>query len=106
MANTRPVYNLTARFVDSGGYLVSPWNMFFQQFVQRAPAIQDVSGLGSPYIANQNGTIIVSSSTGASLRRGQVSILLQLNNGQVIIPISIGDEVFFNPGSVVQFLGS
>lgn len=99
---TLPVYNLLAPFVDiKTGKLVSPWNMFFQQLVQPAPAIASVSA--NPFTANANGTVIITG-TGMVLTRGGVNI--NLVNGQAIIPISIGDTVSWATASSVQFLGS
>lgn len=104
--NTRPVPNLNAAMVDGGGFLKAPWMQWFQQFVQKAAAIQDVTSLGSPYTANQNGTVIVSGASAVTLGRGSISINLNLNAGQVIIPISIGDSVFYTGAATVQFLGA
>lgn len=104
MTNTRPVPNTSAKLVDKAGFIVAPWIQFFQQFVQKAPTILDVSSL-SPYQANQIGTIIISStSTGATLTRGTDSI--NLGNGQKIVPISISDIVSWTGPAVVKFLGS
>lgn len=111
MTNTRPVPNLNAPIgnaQDSKGniiakvYLIAPWMQFWQQFVQKAPAVVDVTSSGSPYTANQNGTVIING-TGIFLTRGQVSI--NLGAGQKIIPIAIGDTVSWATASVVQFLG-
>jgi hypothetical protein len=102
MTNTRPVPNLNAKMVNAGGFLLSPWIQFFQQFVQRSPEIQDVSSL-NPYQANQNGTLIITG-TVITLTRGQTTIAL--GNGQKIIPIAIGDSVGWSTASAVQFLGA
>lgn len=105
MANTRPVLNLQAPlgYIKNGlVYLKEPWNSFFQQFVQNAPAIVDVSSQ-SPYTANQNGTLIITGGTGIKLTRGNISI--NLANGQAIIPISISDTVSWTAGTV-KFLGN
>lgn len=103
MTNTRPVPNVLSPAVDiATGKLISPWMQFFQQFVQKAPTIIDVSTL-SPYQANQNGTIIITGGTGISIKRGTITIALV--NGQAIIPIAIGDIVTFASGTA-KFLGS
>lgn len=107
MTNTRPVPNLSAPIAQSQDgkikvYLIAPWMQFWQQFVQKAPAVVDVTSLGSPYTANQNGTVIING-TGIFLTRGQVSI--NLGAGQKIIPIAIGDTISWATASVVQFLG-
>ena len=102
MANTRPVYNLTAPLVDKTGKLIAPWVQFFQQFVQKAPTIVDVSSQ-SPYTPNQIGTIVVTAGSGISITRG--SITINLAGTQAIIPVSIGDTVAWATGTV-KFLGA
>jgi hypothetical protein len=101
--NTRPVPNTQSPVVDTQtGRLLAPWIQFFQQFVQKAATIIDVS-TQSPYTANQNGTVIITGGTGISLKRGLVTI--NLSNGQAIIPIAISDTVTWASGTV-KFLGS
>jgi hypothetical protein len=102
MTNTRPVPNVNSPIVDKAGKLIAPWMQFFQQFVQKAPTIIDISAL-SPYQANQNGTIIITGGTGISITRGPDTIVLL--DGQAIIPIAITDIVTFASGTV-KFLGS
>ena len=103
MTNTRPVYNLLSPLVDpSTGKLVSPWIQFFQQFVQKAPTIIDVSTL-SPYTANQLGTIVITTGGGIKITRGKITI--SLAGVEAIIPISIGDTVSWTSGTV-KFLGA
>ena len=110
MTNTRPVPNLNAAIgATKDGikvFLISPWVQFFQQFVQVAPAVQDVTAGLSPYTANQNGTVIISGAATANLIRGLVTIPINLNAGQAIIPISIGDSISWTGGATVQFLGA
>lgn len=101
---TRPVLNLQSAIVvvrDGFGYLISPWNSFFQQLTQQAPAV--VSIATNPFTANANGTLIITG-TVINLTRGLVTIAL--GNGQKIIPISIGDTVSWATASAVQFLGA
>lgn len=95
---TLPVPNLNARLVDVMGRLLPPWNSFFQQLVQPAPEVVSAT---SPYTANANGTLIISTPTTVNLIRGSVTIPL---NSQKIIPISIGDTVTWS-SSTAQFLG-
>lgn len=102
MTNTRPVPNTSAPIVDKTGKLIAPWMQFFQQFVQKAPTIVDISSL-SPYQANQNGTIIIIGGTGIMITRGPDTI--NLANGQAIIPIAITDIITWASGTV-KFLGS
>lgn len=107
MTNTRPVPNLNAAIAvikEGKAYLISPWIQFFQQFVQNAPAVQDVSTIpGSPFTANQNGRLILTGAATVNLIRGTVTINL---NGERIIPISIGDTVTWTGAATAQFLGA
>lgn len=101
--NTRPVPNTGSPIVDSKtGRLIAPWIQWFQQFTQKAAAVIDISSL-SPYTANQLGTIIITGGTGIKITRG--TVVINLANGQAIIPISIGDTVTWASGTV-KFLGS
>ena len=102
MTNTRPVYNLKSPIVDATGRLIAPWIQFFQQFVQKAPTIIDIS-TKSPYTANQLGTVIITGGGGIQITRGKITI--NLVGAQAIIPISIGDTVAWTSGTV-QFLGA
>lgn len=99
---TLPVPNLGARFVDKFGYLIPPWNSWFQQFSQRAPAVAPVTA--NPFTANANGNLIIKGATTITFTRGTINISL---TGQIIIPISVGDTVSWTgvPTSV-QFLGA
>lgn len=84
------------------GYLIPPWNSFFQQLTQKAPAVADVTL--NPFTANANGTLIIKGATTITLTRGLVNIIM---TGQIQIPISIGDTVSWTgvPTSI-QFLGA
>lgn len=108
---TLPVPNLQAPIAnvkDTTGKVIGtavvipPWNSFFQQLVQAAPAVATVT-VGSPYQANANGTVIIKNATKITLTRGSTSIDL---TGQEIIPISIGDSVSWTGNATVQFLGA
>ena len=105
MTNTRPVPSIVSPIVDLlTGKLTGPWALFFQQFVQKAPTIIDISAL-SPYTPNQLGTIITNAgATTVILTRGSVGI--GLGNGLFIIPISIGDTVSWGGAATVFFLGA
>lgn len=99
---TLPVPNLTSPLVDKLGKLIPPWNSWFQQFSQKAPAIATVAT--SPFTANANGTVIFTGGTPViTLTRGTVSIVL---TGQRIIPISISDIISWTGATAVQFLGA
>jgi len=98
--------NTLAPLVDpKTGRIVSPWNTFFQQLVQAAPAVQDVS-TSSPFQANVAGTVIISGQTTVSLSRGPISIALTPPTTQKIIPISVGDIVSWTGAAIVKFLGA
>jgi len=114
---TQPVLNLNSPLAevktDTRGrlvaYLISPWNSFFQQFVQPAPAVATVDLTGSPFkfTPNVNGNLIISGGvvSNISLTRGTDTIDL---TGQKIIPTAINDSVsitYSNPPSV-KFLGA
>ena len=99
---TLPVYNQNSPLVDiRTGKLIPPWNSFFQQLVQQAPAVRSVTQ--NPFTANASGTVIVSSAaTATSITRG--STVIALGAGQKIIPASIGDTITTDGTS--QFLGN
>lgn len=97
---TRPVPNTNAPMVDKNGKIIPPWNSFFQQFVQQAPAVQSINQ--NPFTANQNGTVIINGATATYLTRG--TTIINLGAGQKIIPVSIGDTI--TTDGISQFLGS
>lgn len=99
---TSPVPNMQAPLVDTkSGKVLPPWNSFFQQLVQQAPAVSTVT-LPSPFTANANGKVILTGAVTINLTRGDDTINL---NGQRIIPVRIGDTVSWTGPAVVQFLG-
>lgn len=98
---TLPVPNMTAPLVDTARKVIPPWNSFFQQLVQQAPAVDTVT-LGSPFTANSNGKVILTGATTINLTRGSTTINL---NGQRIIPVRIGDSVAWTGPATVQFWG-
>lgn len=99
---TLPVPNMQSPLVDKGGRVVPPWNSWFQQFTQKAPAIAPITA--NPFTANANGTLIIKGATTITLTRGLISIVL---TGQIIIPISIGDTVSWTGAPTsIQFLGA
>ena len=106
---TYRIPNINSPLVDENGKITPPWNTFFQQFNQSAPASQTVSVGNSPfsYTPNTPGNVYVSGGTvsNISLIRGNVVINL---TGQPIVPISIGDTVKITYSSVptVKFLGN
>lgn len=106
---TNPVLNLNARLVNKDGFLVDPWNSFFQQFTQTSPAVKDLVVGASPfnYMPNARGKLIVSGViTFAFLIRGKKTIALS-NVTPLIVPMAIGDELRLNyaVAPTVQFLG-
>lgn len=98
---TLPVPNMQAPLVDKNGKLLPPWNSFFQQLVQQAPAVAPATQ--NPFTANANGTLILKGAASITLTRGSTNIDL---TGQVIIPISIGDTVSWSGPASAQFLGA
>lgn len=101
---TQPVYNMQSPLVkvkEGLGYLISPWNSFFQQLVQQAPAVSTVT-LGSPFQANANGKVILTGAVTIDLTRGDDTVNL---NGERIIPVRIGDIVSWTGPATVQYWG-
>lgn len=111
MTNTRPVPSVNAPMVDKDGYVQAPWIQFFQQDVQKAAAVVDVTVGASPfsYTPNQNGTIIITGGTlsNAAITRGSTTINLG-SAKPFIIPVSIGDtvSVAYSVKPTMQFLGA
>lgn len=113
---TQPVLNLNSPLAevktDARGrlvaYLISPWNSFFQQFVQPAPAVATIELTGSPFkfTPNVNGNLIISGGvvSNISLMRGTDTIDL---TGEKIIPTAINDSVSitYSNAPSVKFLG-
>ena len=108
---TLPVPNLQAPLVNKLGRLIPPWNSWFQQFTQPAPAVVSVTLTGSTfsYQANANGNLIISSGTvsAISLTRGTTTIALSTTR-PLIVPISISDivNITYTVAPTVQFLGA
>lgn len=99
---TNPVVNLNSPLVDTKtGKIIPPWNSFFQQFTQKAPAVADITI--SPYTPNARGNVILTGATTVALTRGSVVIDL---TGQRIIPVGIADTVSWTGPATVQFLGA
>jgi len=98
---TLPVPNMLAPLVDKLGKIIPPWNSFFQQLVQPAPAVASVT-LPSPFTANANGKVIITGAVTIDLTRGLDTVNL---NGQRIIPVRISDTVEWTGPAVVQFWG-
>jgi hypothetical protein len=110
---TRPVPNLQAQLVNKLGFLIPPWNSFFQQLVQQAPEVAAITVGASPfsYTANANGNLIISGGTVSviDLIRGTVTILIATSTAiPRIVPISIGDtvKVTYSVLPTLQFLGA
>lgn len=108
---TNPVLNQKSPLVSvkdaSGkeigkGFIIPPWNSFFQQTTQKAPAITNVTQ--NPFTANANGTVIIKGAASVHLTRGKITIDV---SAAIIIPISISDTITWTgvPTSV-QFLGA
>jgi hypothetical protein len=111
LTTNRPVLNSNAPIAevrkDASGklvaYLVQPWNSFFQQHTQQAPAV--VSITTSPYTPNSSGTVIITGAATITLTRGLVNISLTGLN-PAVIPMAIGDTISWTGGATVKFLGA
>ena len=98
---TNPVLNLNAPLVDKTGKVIPPWNSFFQQFTQTAPAVSSVTQ--NPFTANAIGKVVILGAATITLTRGNVSRLV---SGEKIIPISIGDTLSWTGAPTsVEFWG-
>lgn len=101
------VPNLQSALVDKLGKVIPPWNSFFQQFTQLAPAAQPVIG-ASPliYTTNVPGNLIIPNGTisNITLTRGLANFNL---TGLKVIPMGIGDTVTitYSVAPSVDFLG-
>lgn len=95
MNANQPVLNLDAPFVDlKTGKLLSPWNMFFQQFNQEAQPIVviDIIELNTGFIPNALGVVYLEGPpVNIILTRGDV--ILNLDVSLNFIPMSIGDKI-------------
>lgn len=101
MTNTNPVFNQNSPLVDKDtGKVARPWNSFFQQFTQKAPAVVAITD--NPYTPNALGKVIIKGATTITLTRGTVNISL---TGQVIIPMGIGDTLSYTGPATLQWLG-
>lgn len=99
--NTNPVFNQNSPLVDPAtGKVQRPWNSFFQQFTQKAPAVENI--LDNPYTPNVLGKVIIKGAATITLTRGKVAIDL---TGQVIIPMGIGDTLSYTGPATIQWLG-
>ena|SRR5882672_192990 len=97
---TLPLPSMVSPLVNKLGKIIPPWNSWFSQFSQPAPAVQVVTA--NPFTANAIGNAVVIGATTITLTRGPVAINL---TGQTIIPIGIGDVLSWTGPATVQFLG-
>lgn len=102
------VPSLLAPLVDKGGKVIPPWNSFFQQFTQNAPAAQAIIPDGSPFsfTASQPGNLTIFSGTisNVTLSRGPSNFNF---TGLKIIPMGIGDTITITYSVIpsLNFLG-
>lgn len=84
------------RKVSGEAFIVSPWNSFFQQFVQNPPAAIDIELDGSPFTITPNAHGILNISGGTvsavTLTRGTTTITIA-GDARAIIPVRISDMV-------------
>ena len=107
-----PVPSLLAPLIDARGLLVKPWNYFFQQFTQDAPAVVSIIPTGSPFdfTSTSGGTMSVVGGTVSdiSIVRGTVVIPVASSTADpVLVPLSIGDtvRVTYSVAPTMRFLG-
>lgn len=90
------------------GFLLDPWNGYFQQFGQVAPKAAAVTG-ASPfsYTANTKGNFFVIGGTVSNISLIRGTDILNVT-GATIIPISIGDtvKVTYSALPAMKFLGA
>lgn len=117
---TQPVLNQQVALVTvrdnkgitiGSGFIVSPWNIFFQQLTQQAPEVAAITLTGSPfnYKANQNGTLIISGGTVSAIALVRGIVIIPLSTVRPLsVPISIGDtvRVTYTVAPTLQFLGA
>jgi len=83
------------------GFVIAPWNSFFQQFTQKAAASSVPT---SPFTPNTQGNLFFTSGTPViTLTRGSLVLTL---TGQKIIPVAVGDSVTWSGATTVNFLGT
>lgn len=107
---TQPVLNQNAPLVDlETGKVISPWNSFFQQFTQKAAAVQNITLTKSPfsYTPNDRGNVVISGGnvSGINLIRGNVIIPLSTVR-PIMIYLGIGDtiQITYSATPTLQFL--
>lgn len=104
-----PLQNLLARFVDTNGRLIPPWNSYLQQFTQAPPKVLPLTVGLSPYSyqAVEPGIVAVTGGTISliELTRGTVTIDV---TGTKLIPVSINDTVTvtYSVLPTIQFIPS
>jgi hypothetical protein len=107
---TNPVLNQNSPLVDTAtGKVIPPWNSFFQQFTQKAAAVQAITLTGSPfsYTPNSRGNVVISGGTvsAIALIRGLVTIPLSTVR-PFMVYLGIGDtiKVTYTVVPTIQFL--
>lgn len=104
------VPNLGAALTDKEGKVKTPWNSFFQQFSQKAPAAINVFVDGSPfsYQTAVPGSMFITGGTvtGIDLTRGFVTI--GIDPATQIVPMAVGDTVVVTHSALptLQFLAN
>lgn len=90
------------------GFILDPWNSYFQQFGQVAPTAAAVTG-ASPfsYTANTKGNFFVIGGTVSNISLTRGTDVLNVT-GEKIVPISIGDTitVTYSVLPSMKFLGA
>jgi hypothetical protein len=93
------------------GFVIPPWNSWFQQFSQAPAGVAVITAGGSPfsYTPNDQGTVIISGGTvsNISLIRGTTTIPLFTSTAAPrSVTVSIGDTVIitYSVKPTIQFL--
>ena len=116
---TQPVPNLQSPIVDKDtGYIINPWNIWFQQFSEPPNKTLNVIVKPSPfsYKANRIGNVVINGGTVSLIQLIRGTTILNLftdtiggsgSTGIRLVPVSIGDIVkitYFPTAPIVQFL--
>ncbi len=107
---TNPVLNLNSPLVDKLGKVIPPWNSFFQQFTEKAPAVINVTVGASPfsYTPNKRCNILISDGTVSAIELIRGTVVMPLSTVRpLMVPIGIADtlRVTYSVLPTIQVLG-
>jgi hypothetical protein len=94
------------------GYVIPPWNSWFQQFSQPPAAVQNITVGASPFAfqPNDQGQVVISGGAISLITLTRGSAVLTLFTSAIAIPrvvlVSIGDivTITYSVKPVVEFL--